>query len=162
MSSIWICSGVTGDSARRIMSSVQLSCCTDGPLAFAPAASVGRSHCPMRDALLWQHKGPDIQIPGLRAERLEGGYSDRLRAFRSLSDFELDSLILFKGAVTAALDLRVVDEDVFRAVVRCNESEPLLVVEPFHSALRHSYFSLFKWINNEKGFGFIAPDDGAK
>jgi hypothetical protein len=29
-----------------------------------------------------------------RAESLDGGYSHRLRTFRSLGDFELDSLIL--------------------------------------------------------------------
>jgi hypothetical protein len=81
---------------------------------------------------------------GFRATSLEGGHSHRLRTFRSLADLELDSLILLKGAKTARLDLRMVDEHIFCAAVRGDKSETLLAVEPFHSSLRHTNFSLFK------------------
>ena len=62
---------------------------------------------------------------------LDGGHSHRLRAFRSLADLELDSLILLKGAKTVALDLRMVNEHIFRAAVRSDKAETLLAVEPF-------------------------------
>jgi|SRR5271157_1755702 len=77
---------------------------------------------------------------------LDGGHSHRLRTFGSLADFELDSLIFLKGAKTITLDLRMVDENVFCAAVRGDKSEALLAVEPFHSSLCHTNFSLFKWM----------------
>jgi hypothetical protein len=84
------------------------------------------------------------QPQGFSCQWLDGRYSDSLRAFGSLADLELDSLILLKGAKTAPLDLRMVDEYIFFAAVRGDESKTLVVVEPFHSSLRHTNFSLFK------------------
>lgn len=85
------------------------------------------------------------QLQGFRAE-LDGGHSHCLRAFRSLADLELDSLILLKGAKTVALDLRMVNEHIFCAAVRSDKAEALVAVEPFHGSLCHTNFSLFNWM----------------
>src|SRR5271166_1348575 len=81
---------------------------------------------------------------GFRAELLDGGHSHRLRAFRSLGDFELDALIFLKGAKTIPLDLRMVDEYVFCAAIRGDKTEALFVIEPLDGSLCHSNFFLFK------------------
>src|SRR6478752_1934557 len=60
----------------------------------------------------------------------------RLQTLRTLRDIELDALILFQAAVTAGLDGRVVGEDVCSAVIRRDEAEALLRVEPLDGALR--------------------------
>jgi hypothetical protein len=60
-----------------------------------------------------------------------------------LSDIELNPLSLFQRAVAAALDLRVVDEDIRGAVVGGDEAEALFAVEPFHSSLCHIFCTSF-------------------
>lgn len=52
-------------------------------------------------------------------------------------DFEPNLLPLPEGSETASFDCRDVDEDVSSAVVRLDEAEALLPVEPFHSADLH-------------------------
>src|SRR5687767_4178790 len=48
----------------------------------------------------------------------------------------LDRLVFLQGLEAVALDDGVMDEDVL-PVVRCDEAEPLLVVEPLHLARGH-------------------------
>jgi hypothetical protein len=105
-----------------------------------------RRVCSLKKTRSTDAKPPGPFSPrGFRAESLESGHSHRLRTLRSLGDLELDSLILLKGTKTASLDLRMVDEYIFRAAVRGDKSEALLAVEPFHSSLCHTnFFSLFK------------------
>lgn len=75
--------------------------------------------------------------------RLDGGHSDRLRAFGSLADLELNSLILIEGAEPVPLYLGVVDKYILCAAVRGDKPETLLAVEPFNSSLCHAnYLSL--------------------
>jgi len=69
--------------------------------------------------------------------QLDGGYLDRLGTFLPLLDIELNALVLLKRAKAAALELGIVDEKVLPTVVRCDETEALFAVEPFHSPLRH-------------------------
>lgn len=75
---------------------------------------------------------------------LDSGHSDRLGAFGALGDLELNSLILLKSAKTAPLDLGMVDEDVLLAAIRGDKSEAFFGIEPFHSSLRHTNFSLLQ------------------
>jgi hypothetical protein len=55
---------------------------------------------------------------------LDAGYSDCLRAFRSLGDVELDSLAVFQRAIAARLDLRMVDEHILCAAIRSDKAGP--------------------------------------
>src|SRR5690606_41290948 len=57
-----------------------------------------------------------------------------LRALRLLDDVELDPVALGEGPEAGALDRRVVDEAVLRSVLRGDEAEALLVVEPLHGS----------------------------
>src|SRR5687768_2393446 len=66
----------------------------------------------------------------------------RRRALLALDDVELDTLALRERAETAALDGRVVDEAILAAVLRRDEAEALLVVEPLHGAGGTHYHSL--------------------
>ena len=54
-------------------------------------------------------------------------------------DVELDALILFERAVTAARDRGVVDEYVLCAAVGGDEAEAFIAVEPLHSSLCHTF-----------------------
>jgi hypothetical protein len=49
----------------------------------------------------------------------------RARTFFALSDLKLDLLALIEGCVACGLDLRVMDKQVFPAVVRINEAKAL-------------------------------------
>ena len=62
----------------------------------------------------------------------------------SLLDLELDTLDLLGGAEAASLDLGKVHENIFRAVVRGDETEALVAVEPLHSSLCHLLTSLIQ------------------
>src|SRR5690242_6855465 len=77
--------------------------------------------------------------------RLDGGDSHRLGALGSLLDLELDALVLLEGAEAAALDLGKVHEDILRPVVRGDEAEAFVAVEPFHSSLCHLLTSLIQF-----------------
>src|SRR5215510_2462383 len=61
----------------------------------------------------------------------------RLRALLALGHAELDPLVVFEAAEPGRVDRRVVNEDVGTPVVWGDEAEPLLGVEPLHSALNH-------------------------
>src|SRR5487761_1357745 len=70
------------------------------------------------------------------------GWSDRadllgLRALLALACGVLDSLVVREAAVAVRLNGRVVNEDIGRAVVRGDETEALVRVEPLHCALSH-------------------------
>src|SRR5512135_2566917 len=70
--------------------------------------------------------------PGLQARDPLG-----LRALLALRHDELDPLPLVEAAIPAAVNRRVVNEDVGPAVVLGDETEALLGVEPFDGALSH-------------------------
>src|SRR5260370_42047120 len=79
----------------------------------------------------------------------QGGSLERLnwlglRSLRSPHRRELDALVLRKAAVTVSLDGGVVHEDVGAAVVRGDETEALISVEPLHRALSHVLFLLLQ------------------
>ncbi len=61
-----------------------------------------------------------------------------------MSDIELNPLSLFQRTVAAALDLRVVDEDIRGGAVvgGGDKAEALFAVEPFHSSLCHTLLLL--------------------
>jgi hypothetical protein len=56
------------------------------------------------------------------------------------NDLEFDLLPLVEAMHSRAFDRADVHEDVVTALVRLNEPESLLTVEPLHGALRHSLF----------------------
>src|SRR5699024_9770001 len=82
-------------------------------------------------------------VSGGRRRRSEDGDVGRLRILGSLRDLEAHALVVLQVAVAAALDLRVVGEDVGGAVRRCDEAEPLVGVEPLHGAFSHAVSSFF-------------------
>src|SRR5262249_47682642 len=55
-------------------------------------------------------------------------------------DVERHLLALIEGAQAGALDCADMNEDVLVAVVRLDEAEALLVVEPLHGAHSHLFF----------------------
>ena len=75
---------------------------------------------------------------------LDGSDSYCLGSFGSLLNLELNTLVFLERTMAASLDLGVVDEEVLRAVVRGDEAEALVTVEPFHSSLCHLLTSLIQ------------------
>ena len=75
---------------------------------------------------------------------LDGSDSYCLGSFSSLLNVELNTLVFLERTMAASLDLGVVDEEVLRAVVRGDEAEALVTVEPFHSSLCHLLTSLIQ------------------
>ena len=63
------------------------------------------------------------------------------RTFRSLTHIELHCRALSESLETLGLDRAVVDEAILASILRCNESETFLVIEPLHSTL-HTYHLL--------------------
>jgi len=68
---------------------------------------------------------------------LDGPNTRGLRPLGALADLELDLLVLLQGAEAAALDFRVVDENIRGPVLRGDKAEALLRVESLHSSLWH-------------------------
>jgi hypothetical protein len=62
-----------------------------------------------------------------------------------LLNFELNPLIFLERAIAAPLDRRVMDEKILRTIVRSDEAEALLTVEPLHSSLCHLLTSLIQF-----------------
>ncbi len=60
-----------------------------------------------------------------------------LWSLRSLRNFKLNRLAFFERLEAVTLDSGVMDEHVFRPVVRGNKSIPLLVTKPLHRTLCH-------------------------
>src|SRR3989442_289761 len=98
--------------------------------------------------------------PMSRSNRTDVG---RGRALLPLNDVELHALTFREALEPRHADRGVMDEDVFRAVVRSDETEPLRVVEPLDLAPGHRSSPLsqipmargkVKWFNDAKGFGF--------
>jgi len=75
---------------------------------------------------------------------LDGSDSYCLGSFGSLPNLELNTLVFLERAIAASLDLGVVDKEVLRAVVRGDEAEAFVTVEPFHSSLCHLLTSLIQ------------------
>src|SRR3954466_11294247 len=66
-----------------------------------------------------------------------------LRPLLALGEFERHLLSLLEGLVPATFDGGVVDEDVFTAVLGCDEAVALLTVEPLHDSL--TVRSVIRW-----------------
>ena len=64
----------------------------------------------------------------------------RLGTLGTLSYLELNTLVLLERLEAAALDFRVVNEQILIATVGSDEAEALFAVEPFHSSLCHLSF----------------------
>src|SRR5919107_3192940 len=73
-----------------------------------------------------------------RSARSERADVRGLRALLSLGHLELDPLVLVQAAVARGLDRGEVGEDVGAAVVRGDEPEALVRVEPLHYARNHA------------------------
>src|SRR3954467_14262296 len=84
-------------------------------------------------------KGPPPRTGDGPFPRSKSDHGDRrgLRALLALADLELDASVLLEALEAVTLDLAVVNEDVAATVVGGDEAEPLLGVEPLHSALSH-------------------------
>ena len=78
------------------------------------------------------HMGSPRGLNGLERLNLLG-----LRALGPPAGRVLNPLVLLKAAVTVSLDGGVMNEDVIGAVIRGDETVPLVGVEPLHSALSH-------------------------
>src|SRR5688500_14878658 len=73
------------------------------------------------------------------------------RTLVALDDVELDPLALGEALEAAALDRRVMNEQILAAILRRDESEALGVVEPLHfTRVTHSSFLSFLWPQNRK------------
>ncbi|GFZ18446.1 phosphoenolpyruvate carboxylase 4 [Actinidia rufa] len=59
---------------------------------------------------------------------------------------ELDGLAISEPAKALKLDQRLVDEEIFAAVVGSDESKALLLIEPFHHPLNPQSVTLCHWI----------------
>jgi hypothetical protein len=67
---------------------------------------------------------------------LDRSYCDRARTLRSLSDLELDSLVIFQR--TAPTNLGIVHEEIFCATIGSDKAKALIAVEPFDGSLCHT------------------------
>src|SRR3954452_18195409 len=72
--------------------------------------------------------------------RLERGDVDGLRALVARLGVEAHAGALGQGLEARRVDARVVDEEVLARVVRRDEAEALVVVEPLHGSGGHSLF----------------------
>ena len=69
-------------------------------------------------------------------------YVSRTGAFLALSDFVLDALAFVERCIAIRLDFRVVHKQVIAAIIRGNETIPLIRVEPLYNTCTHLRFSL--------------------
>jgi hypothetical protein len=58
-------------------------------------------------------------------------------AFFALADLKIDLLIFIKRGIAAGLDFRVMDKQIFAAIVRSNKTKSLTCIEPFHFTCTH-------------------------
>ena len=73
---------------------------------------------------------------------LGGSHAGRARALLALSHLELDLLAFIERRVPLRPNLGMMDEQIVAAVLRRDEPEPLVCVEPLHCTLCHLFFSL--------------------
>ena len=94
--------------------------------------------------ILWGEKGraapPNRSGPSLHAfgylDWLKSNNVLRSRTLLPFHDLELHRVTLVQGLKTLCLDCGVVDKAILAVVLRRNESEALLIVEPLHSPSR--------------------------
>ncbi len=60
----------------------------------------------------------------------------RFRTFPAFSDFKLDHLVVLEGLIRC-VDIGAMNEEILAAVIRTNESIPLLRVEEFYLTSSH-------------------------
>ena len=79
-------------------------------------------------------------------------YFSRMLALGSLADIEFDLLALRKGLESLSGDAGVMDEKVFSAILRGDESIPLAVIEPFDGSclFGHDVLLIFCGSTSEK------------
>ncbi len=79
-------------------------------------------------------------IVGGSAYALHLGYVLGSRAFLTLLNLEGHHVAIGEGFVSFADDCGVMNENVRAAVIRGDEAEALLFIEPLYLALRHVFF----------------------
>src|SRR3990170_658128 len=75
---------------------------------------------------------------------------ERLRALLTLARLELDLRTLSERLEAVAADAGVVDEEILRAVLRCDEAVALRIVEPLHCSCCHVNTPPYRMITNGK------------
>jgi hypothetical protein len=76
---------------------------------------------------------------GLFKDVLFRRHADSTGAFFALAYLEFDRLTFLKVRVAAGLNLRMMDEEVFAAVIGDDKSKALFTVEPLYFACTHLY-----------------------
>ena len=111
-----------------------------------PSGTTGNDSTPSRPGVR-APRGCSSESVSLQTEsrRLsDGANAGGLGPLGALAYLKLHLLVLLQGAEARTLNLRVVDENIGGAVLRSDEAEALLRVEPLHSSLWHfSYFPSF-------------------
>jgi hypothetical protein len=69
-------------------------------------------------------------------------YIGRTWTFLALSDLELNLLAFIERSIARCLDIRVVDKQIFAAIIWINKAKTLACIEPFHCTCTHLCFSL--------------------
>jgi hypothetical protein len=84
---------------------------------------------------------------GFKYQQVLRMHVGRLRAFRALNHIKIHCLSFFQGLESVSLDGTEMDKDI-RTILLRDETEALLVVEPFHSSFRHDFYllSLKLWV----------------
>lgn len=91
--------------------------------------------------------GRDLRFCAFK-QRLQAGYVTSCRAFSAAFDGEGHFLTFVQRFVTIVLDSREVYEHVFRAIVRSDEAEAFVSVEPFYDTSHFTGHSVLPLIIN--------------
>jgi hypothetical protein len=91
---------------------------------------------------------PSLEAAQLAAAggRLDQRYAGSLGALGTLTDFELNALVLVEGLEATGLDFRVVNEDIAIGVIRGDEAEALFSVEPLDGSLCHLFLLIMELV----------------
>ncbi|VXB08786.1 hypothetical protein ARTHRO9V_100223 [Arthrobacter sp. 9V] len=96
-------------------------------------------------------KGRDQRV------RLDDRNAGCLGALGSLTDLELNALVLIEGLEATGLDLGVVNENVAIRVIRGDEAETLFGVEPLDGSQCHVYLLILELQSDTPRTGFVTP-----
>ena len=72
-------------------------------------------------------------------EQLELLYFDCRWSFGALLDFEADTIAFREALKTLTFDGAMVNKAIFSTIFACDKAEPLFIIEPFYSTLRHVF-----------------------
>jgi hypothetical protein len=86
-------------------------------------------------------KGPDLcrgpSVFSASCFGLAGDYVRRTWAFSALADLEFNFLAFIKIGVSAALDFRVMNEQIVAAIIWADKSKTFAAVKPFYCTCTH-------------------------